>query len=175
MHLIEALKIFWQVLWGKKVIDAEEAQRQIRELEQRIEELQNSQRAANQISARDEGAVLALRLLQRESRLIDFLMEDIGQYPDAQVGAAVRRIHDEAAKTLREHFTPEPVIPCEEGKTFQLDQPEPQRIRLSGNVPESPPYRGTVVHRGWKAGRVKLPESTHGIDSQVIQPGELQL
>ncbi|MEP7353715.1 MAG: DUF2760 domain-containing protein, partial [Acidobacteriota bacterium] len=37
-----------------------------------------------------DGAVQILGILQRESRLVDFLMEDIGAYDDAQVGAAVR-------------------------------------------------------------------------------------
>src|SRR5947209_3736853 len=34
-----------------------------------------------------------LALLQREGRLLDFLLEDIQSYPDAHIGAAVRDIH----------------------------------------------------------------------------------
>src|SRR5258708_33455175 len=34
-----------------------------------------------------------LSVLQREGRLVDFLLEDIQAYPDAQVGSAVRYIH----------------------------------------------------------------------------------
>src|SRR5262245_6959548 len=34
-----------------------------------------------------------LVLLQREGRLLDFLLEDIQSYPEAQIGVAVRDIH----------------------------------------------------------------------------------
>src|SRR4051794_37026728 len=34
-----------------------------------------------------------LAILQREGRLVDFLMEDLQGIPDAQVGAAVREVH----------------------------------------------------------------------------------
>ncbi len=36
-----------------------------------------------------------LGILQRDSRLVDFLMEDITGYSDDQVGAAVRELHDQ--------------------------------------------------------------------------------
>ena len=38
-------------------------------------------------------AVQMLALLQRDGRLIDFFKEDIAQYQDAQIGAAVRELH----------------------------------------------------------------------------------
>src|SRR4051812_9875585 len=38
-------------------------------------------------------AAQMLALLQRDGRLIDFLMEDVAPYADAQVGAAVRSVH----------------------------------------------------------------------------------
>src|SRR5204862_6347609 len=34
-----------------------------------------------------------LTILQREGRLVDFLLEDIKNVPDAQIGAGVRDIH----------------------------------------------------------------------------------
>ena len=42
--------------------------------------------------------VEALGILQRDSRLIDFLMEDIASYSDEQVGAAVRELLAEPNK-----------------------------------------------------------------------------
>src|SRR5258708_23318521 len=39
-----------------------------------------------------DGAVQILAILQRDARLIDFLMEDISSYSDEQVGAAVRDV-----------------------------------------------------------------------------------
>ena len=43
-------------------------------------------------------AVQMLALLQRDGRLIDFLAENISPYPDVQLGAAVRNIHEAAAR-----------------------------------------------------------------------------
>ena len=40
-----------------------------------------------------DGAVQILGILQRDSRIIDFLMEDIASYSDEQVSAAVRAMH----------------------------------------------------------------------------------
>ena len=40
-----------------------------------------------------DGALQMLQLLQRDSRLVDFLMEDISSYTDDQIGAAVRTLH----------------------------------------------------------------------------------
>src|SRR5207247_2954163 len=45
-----------------------------------------------------------LALLQREGRLLDFLLEDIQSYPDAQIGAAVRDIHRQCQHAVKEHL-----------------------------------------------------------------------
>src|SRR6187200_700467 len=42
-----------------------------------------------------DGALQMLSILQRDARLIDFLMEDISGYSDDQVGAAVRSLHEQ--------------------------------------------------------------------------------
>src|SRR4029453_14361313 len=38
-------------------------------------------------------AVQLLALLQRDGRLVDFLMEDVAAYSDTQIGTAVRDVH----------------------------------------------------------------------------------
>src|SRR5687767_2778511 len=45
-------------------------------------------------------ATQMLALLQRDGRLLDFLMEDLAAYPDAQVGAAVRDVHAGSRQAL---------------------------------------------------------------------------
>ena len=45
--------------------------------------------------------VRLLAVLQAEARLIDFLLEDIATFPDAQVGQAVREIHRKAQAALK--------------------------------------------------------------------------
>src|ERR1700693_5875999 len=47
-----------------------------------------------------DGALILLAVLQREARLVDFVMEDIAGYSDDQVGAAVRGMHDQCRDAL---------------------------------------------------------------------------
>src|SRR5262249_9585477 len=59
--------------------------------------------------------VRLLGVLQRESRLLDFLMENIQAYSDEQIGASVRDIHVKAQMALKKHVTFEPVLAQTEG------------------------------------------------------------
>ncbi len=54
-------------------------------------------------------------MLQREARLVDFLMEDISGYADDQVGAAVRDVQTQAQESLTRYLRLEPVIDGVEG------------------------------------------------------------
>src|SRR5919108_3581876 len=49
-------------------------------------------------------AVRILALLQREGRLLDFLLEDVQSYTNDQIGAAVRDIHGNCQHALKEHI-----------------------------------------------------------------------
>src|SRR5689334_324534 len=55
-------------------------------------------------------AVQMLALLQREGRLVDFVLEDVAGYSDAQIGAAVRDIHAGCRRTLERYVTLQAVI-----------------------------------------------------------------
>src|SRR5262249_14679882 len=100
-----------------------------------------------------DGALQLLGILQRDARLIDFLMEDISGYADDQVGAAVRSLHADCRSTLNRHFGLTPVIDSVEGTFHKLDgskAPDANRIKLLGNVPASGKANGgTLRHRGW--------------------------
>ena len=125
-----------------------------------------------------DGALQMLSVLQRDSRLIDFLMEDISLYNDEQVGAAVRSLHNDCKTTLLRHVTLAPVIDGVEG-TFQkvnaTQAPDPSRIKLIGNVPANGKVPGgTLRHRGWKASSVELPVLGKQ-DVTVIAPAELEI
>src|SRR5262249_628477 len=62
-------------------------------------------------AARPSGVPLRLlALLQRESRLLDFLLEDISGAQDPQVGAGVRELHRKAQEVLKDRLVLEPVI-----------------------------------------------------------------
>src|SRR5688572_24812991 len=49
----------------------------------------------------DASAAQVLAVLQRDGRLIDFLMEDVTLYADAQIGAAVRNVHAGCRQALQ--------------------------------------------------------------------------
>ena len=68
-----------------------------------------------------DGALQILGILQRDSRLIDFLMEDIRAYSDDQVGAAVRDLHEQCRDSLNRYLQSGPVIDGVEGSSTKLD------------------------------------------------------
>jgi len=125
-----------------------------------------------------DGALQILSILQRDSRLIDFLQEDITGYDDEQVGAAVRTLHVDSKATLARHFTLVPVIDGVEGTFQKLDAskaPDPNRIKLIGNVPASGKVAGgTLRHRGWQASAVQLPPLGKQ-DVSILAPAELEV
>jgi uncharacterized protein DUF2760 len=125
-----------------------------------------------------DGALQMLHILQRDSRLIDFLMEDIGSYADEQVGAAVRSLHADCKASLSRHVTLAPVIDGVEGTHQKLDgskAPDPNRIKLIGNVPASGKVAGgTLRHRGWTASSINLPPLGKQ-DPSVLAPAELEV
>jgi hypothetical protein len=125
-----------------------------------------------------DGALQVLHLLQRDSRLIDFLMEDITSYTDDQIGAAVRTLHTESKASLARHFMLNPVIDGIEGTYQKIDSskiPDPNRIKLIGNVPANGKVGGgTLRHRGWMASSVNLPPLGKQ-DPTILAPAELEV
>jgi hypothetical protein len=125
---------------------------------------------------RNEGALLLLGLLQREGRLVDFLSEGLEQHGDAAIGAAVRDIHRGCRKVLQEHVRLEPVMPGqEEGPVVVPRGFDPTEVRLIGRAAGEPPFRGILVHHGWRAVDVKLPSLSDGVDRRVVAPAEVRL
>ncbi len=117
-----------------------------------------------------------LALLQREGRLVDFLLEDIQSYPDAQVGAAVRDIHRQCQAALKEHLTLEPVVRQNEGDTIEVPPGfNPAAVRLTGNVTGQPPFKGTLLHHGWRVKDLHLAPPPEGQDEFILQPAEVEL
>ena len=120
-----------------------------------------------------EGAVQILAVLQRDARLIDFLMEDISAYPDEQVGAAVRDVQTQARETLSRYLRLEPVVDSVEGVYTKADGLETAEVKFIGNVPASGKAPGGLLrHKGWKAAKVDLPQAAPGA---VLAPAELEV
>jgi Domain of unknown function (DUF2760) len=125
-----------------------------------------------------DGALQMLQIFQRDSRLVDFLMEDISGYADDQVGAAVRSLHADCKTALTRHVTLAPVIDGVEGTHQKLDAskaPDPNRIKLIGNVPASGKVAGGILrHRGWMASSINLP-AIGKQDVNVVAPAEIEI
>lgn len=119
---------------------------------------------------------VVLGLLQREGRLIDFLREDIAAFDDAQVGAAVRPVHEGCRKTLEEYVTLEAVRPEAEGARVTVPPGfDASAIRLSGNVRGNPPFKGILRHHGWRVSKLNLPDRPAAHASDVVAPADVEL
>jgi hypothetical protein len=117
-----------------------------------------------------------LALLQAESRLVDFLLEDIQGASDEQIGQAVREIHKKAQAALKQHAVIEQVLPGNEGDTATVQKGfDPSAIRVVGNVTGEPPFTGAINHPGWRVKELKLATPPEGADEFVLQPAEVQI
>ena len=134
--------------------------------------------APPQSSGTDADIVHFLAMLQEKGRLVDFLMDDINAYSDAQVGAAARVVHAGCKGVLQEHFTINPVRQEQEGSTVQVPAGySADEYRLVGKIAGSAPFSGVLVHRGWKTGMVKLPQLLRGAADKLpaIAPAEVEV
>ena len=120
-------------------------------------------------------ATQLLAILQRDGRLVDFLMEDLTPYQDAQVGAAVRDVHRGCREALDKYASLAPVLDLEEGSTVSVERDsEPARIKVVGNAAGAPPYRGILRHRGWEVARLALPPLP-ATGRTVVAPAEVEV
>jgi hypothetical protein len=117
-----------------------------------------------------------LGALQRDARLLDFLMENLSTYDDQQIGASVRDIQAKSQGVIKKHMTLEPVLAQEEGSRVTVPAGfDPAAIRLVGNVSGQPPFNGTLQHAGWKVKTVTLPKPPEGQDEFILMPAEVEL
>jgi len=131
-----------------------------------------------QASNADAEIVHFLAMLQEKGRLVDFLMDDINAYSDAQVGAAARIVHTGCKAVLQEHFMVTPVRTEPEGSTVQVPAGySAGEYRLVGKIAGSAPFSGVLVHRGWKTDMVKLPQSLRNATDPLpaIAPAEVEV
>ena len=123
-----------------------------------------------------DGAVQMLAILQRDARLVDFLMEDISAYSDEQVGAAVRDVQAQSRQSIARYLKLEPVIDGVEGdytKTDTVAKATPDSIKLIGNVPANGKAPGGLLrHKGWKAAHVDLPAAA---PTSTLAPAEIEV
>lgn len=122
-----------------------------------------------------DGALQILGILQRDSRLLDFLMEDLAPYADDQIGAAVRELHDQCRDAMGRYVTLAPVIDGVEGTFAQAPSKDPNVVKFVGNVPAAPPAGGILRHKGWRATKVDLPAIGARQDATILAPAEIEI
>jgi hypothetical protein len=130
------------------------------------------------VNQADAEVINFLAILQEKGRLVDFLMDDIACYSDAEVGAAGRVLHEGCKAVLLEHFGIRPML--EEGEGSKVTIPPgyaPGDYRLVGRISGEPPFSGTLVHHGWRAEWVKLPRLIRVSAGRppAIAPAEVEL
>ena len=123
-----------------------------------------------------DSALQLLALLQREGRFVDFLEENVSAYSDAEIGGAVRVVHEGCHKVLHEYLRIEPARAEAEGARLTLAAGfDAAAVRLTGNVVGQPPFTGTLTHRGWRVTEIRLPRLAEGHDVRVLAPAEVEL
>ncbi|HYN38573.1 MAG TPA: DUF2760 domain-containing protein [Rhodospirillales bacterium] len=126
----------------------------------------------------DAEVVNFLATLQQRGRLLDFLMDDITTYSDAQVGAAGRVVHDGCRAALAEHLSIRPVREEKEGAMIEVPAGHAvDEYRLVGRIAGEAPFTGVLVHRGWRVEEVRLPRLLRPDDAKLptIAPAEVEL
>lgn len=133
-------------------------------------------KSAQKAEKADPSHLRLLNLLQDSSRLVDFFKEDISKFNDAQVGAAVRKIHADCNKSLEEYITIRPIMEEEEGQQVSIEEGyDSTNIKIVGKVKGQPPFKGKLIHKGWKAHKRSLPKQVGEASTEVIQPAEVEI
>lgn len=128
------------------------------------------------LNKRSPEPIRLLSLLQREGRVLDFFMEDVTNASDEQLGAGVREVHRKAQSVLKDHLVLESILPGNEEDSVEIRRGfDPGAVRLTGNVTGEPPFKGRIIHRGWRVKDYHLPTPATGIDELVIAPAEVEL
>jgi len=122
--------------------------------------------------------VMLMGVLQEKGRFVDFLMEDIAPYSDADVGSVARSVHQGCKAALNEYFKIEAISPEGEGVTITVPAGyAADEFRLVGNLSGEAPFSGTVVHKGWRTTSVKLPRVLNADKDRlpVIAPAQIEV
>ncbi|MGE9297003.1 MAG: DUF2760 domain-containing protein [Puniceicoccales bacterium] len=119
-----------------------------------------------------------LAQLQEKGRFVDFVMDDVAAYTDAQVGAAARVVHQGCQSVMKDALAVEPVVDQAENSAITLEPGYAvSQYRLVGKVQGEPPYEGQLIHKGWKATAFKLPKLALAEDAPLppIAPAQVEL
>ena len=144
--------------------------------EKKYQSLELSIKKKNKDSSQE--VLTLLSLLQEKGRFLDFVMDDVESYPDEQVGAAARIIHQGCRKILLEYFDIHPIHKEEEGVSIKIDTTSNKNTyKFIGNFEEKQEMLGTLVHKGWMTKAIDLPkqvDSSSNLNHNIIAPAEVE-
>lgn len=123
----------------------------------------------------EDGALQLLGILQRDARILDFFMEDLGPYSDEQIGSAARDVHTKTNEILIRQFAPQPVVDAVEGSAVNAPS-DAALAKFIGNVPASGRAKsGLLRHRGWRASKASMPKLSSKTDLTILAPAEIEV
>ena len=182
MRFFLALRVFFAALFSASVADQVRTVLQRRGLPAPEPKPEKQERPAPVVREtakkplRSEALTL-LATLQREARLVDLVQESLDEYTDEQVGAAARDVLRSCRSVLDRLFDLQPVVRDSEGSPIDLPAGfDTGRYRLTGNISGQAPFRGSLMHHGWEAGKCDVPAwSGSGEAARVVAPAEIEL
>ncbi|MEM7313055.1 MAG: DUF2760 domain-containing protein [Planctomycetota bacterium] len=120
-------------------------------------------------------AISLLAALQREARFLDIVKEPLGEYSDAQVGAAARDVLRDCGAVIDRLFQVKPILDEEDGTEVEIpDGSEAAKIKVTGSATKET-KSGTLVHHGWQASQCELPKFTGSKElAMVVAQAELE-
>lgn len=173
-RLSKAFGAFFNILSGNSLEGSQLTDTTSSEIDLTLTESSPSRHEQVEQSKNVSAVTQLLGALQREGRLVDFLMEDITHADDAAIGAAARVVHAGCKKVLDQYFELAPVWPGEEGSMVTVDSGfDPRRVEVIGGE-HGLPITGTLAHGGWCIRAANLPTLTEAFLSDLIQKAEIE-
>jgi len=117
-------------------------------------------------------ALTLLAVMQKESRILDLIFDDLDGYSDEQIGGASRQVLRDLRDCLDSHVKIESLVDKQEGDVVQIpDVASPIRWKVIGDASAQ---SGTLTHAGYVAKKVALPEWTGTEENaSIIAPAEV--
>jgi hypothetical protein len=117
-------------------------------------------------------ALTLLAVMQKESRILDLIFDDLDGYSDEQIGGASRQVLRDLRDCLDSHVKIESLVDKQEGDVVQIpDTASPIRWKVIGDASAQ---SGTLTHAGYVAKKVTLPEWTGTEENaSIIAPAEV--
>ena len=176
MGLMAASKAFFKLLFNKELSESFQQLVDGR-LQPKLESKPAKPVRKSEPKPKRSDAISLHSALQREARFLDIVSESLGDYSDAQVGAAARDVLRDSGKVIERMFSLRPLTEVEDGASIETPSNfDPAEYRLTGNVSGDGPFSGNVAHHGWKATKCDVPQwSGNKKTEMIVAPIEVEI